>query len=117
VGPEELVGTIEEVEPHDNDAKPPEDPWQRAQGEIGQLGRRIKDTYHAVADESGPSEDEIRDAFGTLLNAWNQVAGTVGVALQDPDVREHLRSAASALANALGATISGLGAELRAEEE
>lgn len=86
---------------------------------MGDLGRRLRDVYQAVADESGPSEGEIKDAFGTLMDAWNQVAGTVGNAIQDPEVRSHLKSAAGALAEAVGATLRGLGDELadRDEEE
>ena len=117
MGPEQLVGTIEEVEPHPDDATTSEDPWQRANEEIGDLGRRLRDVYRAVADDGGPSEDDIRDAFATLLGAWNQVAGTLGTAMKDPAVRTHLRSAAGALADAVGATVSGLGAEIARDEE
>lgn len=60
----------------------------------------------------------MRDAFATLAGAWNQVAGTVGTVLQDPDLRAQLKLAASSVAKAVGTTISELGAELnRADEE
>ncbi|HUG33054.1 MAG TPA: hypothetical protein VMM14_09210 [Acidimicrobiia bacterium] len=102
------------METHENDPTPgdPSDPWNTVQTEFGDLGRRIKETYRRVASEDGPSEEEIKDAFGTLMGAWGQVAESVTTALRDPDVREHLKGAASSLASALGTTITELGSEL-----
>jgi hypothetical protein len=115
VGPEQLVGTIEEVETHDSDPKPEEnvDPWDTVSSEFGSLGDRLKDTYRRVAANRGPSEDEIKGAFATLIGAWDQVAESVTSALHDPEAREHLKKAASSFATALGATISDLGDEFK----
>lgn len=104
--------------PEDNSA----DPWQTVSGELGDLRGRIADTYRRVANDHGPSEEEIRQAFATLAGAWDQVAESLTTALRDPDVRERLKSAAGSFASALGATISELGSELgnaeaAAEEE
>lgn len=117
MGTKELVGTIEQVEPHQEDAKTSPDPWHTANQELTGLARRLRETYRSVADDSGPSEEEVRSAFTTIISAWSQVAGSVGAALQDPEVKGHLKSAVGALASALGATISGLGTELTDEEE
>ena len=84
--------------------------------EFGDLGRRIKETYRRVASVGGPSEEEIKDAFGILMGAWDQVAESVTTALRDPDVREHLKGTASSLASALGKTITELGTELRDQD-
>lgn len=73
----------------------------------------MKETYRKVASEGGPSEDDVKDAFDTLLGAWNQVAGSVSSALQDPEVRQRLKDAGAAFASAIGRTISDLGTELR----
>jgi hypothetical protein len=116
MGAEQLVGTIEQVEPHRDDATTPEDPWHRASEEIGELGRRLRDLYHSVSDEEAPSEGDVRDAFAVLAGAWNQVASTLGTAVQDPEVRRHLRTAIGSLADAVAATVSGLAAELQADE-
>jgi hypothetical protein len=115
VGTKQLVGTIEEVETHEPDPRSSEstDPWTRFHEEFGALGTRLRDTYRNVASENGPTEEEIKDALGTLAGAWNQVAGSVSSALQDTEVREKLKEAAGALAAALGRTISDLGSELR----
>ena len=85
--------------------------------EFGDLGRRLRDVYRTVSEDGGPTEEQVLDALATLAAAWSQVAGAMGVALKDPEVREQLKSAAGAFATALGATISGLGAELAREEE
>jgi hypothetical protein len=106
------------VETHQNDPTR-DDPgrqWDTFHNEFGGLGDRIKDTYRKVAGESGPSEEEIRAALGTLLGAWDQVAESVSTALQDPEVRQRLKDAASSLAAAVGTTISELGTELTEAE-
>lgn len=77
------------------------------------MGDQLKDTYRKAASDDGPSEDEIKDAFGTIASAWNQVAGSVSAALQDPEVRERLKDAGTAFAAAVGNTIAELGTELR----
>jgi len=77
------------------------------------LGDRLRETYHRVASEGGPSEDEIKDALTTLVGAWNQVAASFSTALNDPDTRDHLKKAASSFAAALGATITDLGDEIK----
>lgn len=81
--------------------------------EFGDLKDRLSDTYRRVADDHGPTEEEIRQALSTLAGAWDQVAESVTTALQDPDVREKLKTAASSFAAAFGNTISEFGAELR----
>jgi hypothetical protein len=119
VSPEQLVGTIEEVETHDQDPKPDEDvdPWDTVSSEFGSLGDRLKDTYRRVAADRGPSEDEIKGAFATLIGAWDQVAESVTSALRDPEAREHLKKAASSFATALGSTISDLGDEFKGHSD
>lgn len=69
-------------------------------------------TYQQIADEHGPTEEEIKQAFATLAGAWDQVAESLSSALQDPEVRGQLKKAASSFATALGATISELGTEI-----
>jgi hypothetical protein len=115
VGTEQLVGTIEEVETHDPDptTSPTPDPWETVSDDFRGLLDRLKEAYRSVSQERGPSEDEVREAFGILLAAWDKVAETVTGALSDPEVRDGLRSATSSLATALGATVTQLGEELR----
>lgn len=115
VGAEELVGTIEEVEPHENDPTSDRqvDPWTEVETEFSELGDQLKDTYRRVRSEGGPTEGEVKEAFSTLASAWNQVAASVSSAIQDPEVRQKLKDAGSAFATAVGRTISDLGDELK----
>lgn len=106
------------METHDQDPTTEEgrDPWTTFHQEFGGLGDRLRDTYRKVSNGDGPSEQEIKDAFGTLLGAWDQVAESVSAALQDPEVRQRLKTATASLATAVSATISELGSELREAE-
>ena len=115
MGSKQLVGTIEEVETHGpnpkHDNEP--DPWDTVSSDFGSLGDRLKTTYRRVASDRGPTEDEIKGAFATLIGAWDQVAESVSTAMRDPETREHLKKAASSFAAALGTTISDLGDEFK----
>lgn len=82
---------------------------------FGELGDRLKSTYRKVADEQGPSEDEIKGAFATLAGAWDQIAESVSDILRDPETRDGLKRAAGSLASALGSTLSDLSSEFGAE--
>ena len=119
VGPKELVGTIEKVETHENDptSESSTDPWTTFQVEWTELGDQLRDTYRKVSNDEGPTEEEIKDALGTLAGAWSRVAGSVSEALQDPEVRQRIKDAGSAFATAVGRTISELGDELRDAED
>ena len=68
-----------------------------------------------MASENGPSEEEIKEAFSTLMGAWDQVAESVSTALKDPEVRDRLQAAVSSFASAVGNPISELGSGLRAD--
>lgn len=91
-------------------AQTPEDDraWADLTDEIMALGERLRHTYEETSDGSGPTEDEIRQALFTLGRAWNQMAGAVGVAIQDQAVRRHLKRAAGSLASAVATTLEEL---------
>lgn len=105
------------METHDSDptTEHDTDPWDQVSGEFGELRERLINTYREAADNRGPSDDELKDAFATLAGAWSQVATSVTSALKDPEVRDQLKSAASSFASAVGRTISDLGTELKDE--
>jgi hypothetical protein len=115
MGSENLVCTIKKVEPHQTDptSNGQPDPWDVVADEFSGLSQRLKATYRKVADEDGPTEEQILDAISTLKGAWEQVAGAVTSAIQDPEMREQLKSAAGSLAIAVGTTVSELNKELK----
>ncbi len=90
----------------DEQTDPTSRPWDDLTEDLLGVTERLKAGYRRVADESGPTEEEIRDALRTLGAAWNQVAGSVGEVIRDEEVRTHLKRAASSLADAVGATLS-----------
>lgn len=96
-------------------ADPQNDPWDEVTDRFGDLGHRLKSTYRKVADEQGPTEDEIKGAFSTLAGAWDQIAGSVSEILRDPETRDGLKRAAGSLASALGSTLSDLSSEFGPE--
>jgi hypothetical protein len=93
------------------------DPWGELTDDVVRLAEKVKLTYHQIADEEGPSEAEIRQALATLAGAWNQMARSVGLAMQDEAVRAQFRQAASSLATAVGATFAEFGDDPDSEQE
>jgi hypothetical protein len=111
VGPKQLIGTIEKVETHQPDptSNGKVDPWDAVSAEWSALKTRLRDTYHRIASDDAPTEEEIKDALATLAGAWDQVAASFATAMSDPDTRAQLKKAAGSLAAAVGETLSGLG--------
>ncbi len=95
----------------DSTRDPTSDPWGEVTNRFGDLGHRLTSTYRKVADEQGPTEDEIKEAFSTLAGAWDQIAGSISDILRDPEARDGLKRAAGSLASALGSTLSDLSSE------
>ena len=85
-------------------------------GEWKALGRKLRDTYHQSAGESGPTEDEVKAALRTLGGAFDRLTTAVGAAARDQQVRENAKKAATGFLEAVGAAFSELGSELRRSE-
>ena len=119
MGTEQLVGTIEQVEQHGSDPKASgdPDPWSDVTTEFAALGGHLKDTYRRVADDDGPSDEELKDAFATLSSAWNRIARSFSAAMEDPETRQRIKDATGSLATALGATLSQLGEEIKPADD
>lgn len=80
--------------------------WSELTDDLLGLTDKLRTTYRQAAEEAGPTEDEVRDALRTLSGAWNQLAGSVGEAIQDPEVKTHLKKAATSLVNAVGTSLA-----------
>jgi len=102
------------VETHEPDptGRATSDPWERVNDQIGELGGRLKETYRNVADEKGPTEEEISQALTTLAGVWEQVSTSMSDFLKDPELRRRLKATAASLAAALGDTIGEVGREM-----
>lgn len=73
----------------------------------------MKDRYRDVVGETGPSENEVKDAMRTLGTAAQALFDSLGSAMRDPDVRTQMKDAAAEFASAVGQTFSDLGEEIR----
>ena len=106
------------METHDSDPTTDDerDHWQSVTTDFGEIGQRLRDTYRKIADDRGPTEDEIKQAFATLAGAWDQVSESVTTALSDPALRQQIKDAAGSFASAVGSTITDLSEELRRDE-
>ncbi|MGH8911570.1 MAG: hypothetical protein ACRDVD_03585, partial [Acidimicrobiia bacterium] len=65
--------------------------WSDLTDDLLGLTDKLRTTYRHASEESGPSEDEVREAFRTIAGAWSQIASSVGTAIQDPEVKSHLK--------------------------
>lgn len=80
--------------------------WSELTDELLELTGRLRTAYRTAAGEDGPSEEEITHALRTLGGAWSHLSGSVAIALEDPEVRGHLRRAAENLATAVTTTMA-----------
>jgi hypothetical protein len=109
------------MEPHPDDPIDPDfddsdptasDAWDRMAEQWKSLGRKLRDTYRERGGE-GPTDDDVKAAFRTLGGAWDRLAGAVGAAIKDEQVRDNAKRAATGFFEAVGAAFSELSAELR----
>jgi enamine deaminase RidA (YjgF/YER057c/UK114 family) len=91
-----------------------EDSWQSVAGEFRTLGYAFRDHYRATKDDAdtGPSEDDVRDALHTVTNAVDTALTSVGKAIRDPNVQKSAKDAATSFVEALGDTFTQLGETL-----
>lgn len=90
-----------------------EEPWDELTDELLALTARLRSVYRQAAQDQGPTEEEVRQAIGTLAAASKQMAGSIGAALADPLARDHLKRAAGSLVDAAAAALG----ELRARPD
>lgn len=96
------------------------DPMKQAWTDVGDgfgaLGRLIKDRYQgAPADETGSTSSAsgaLRDAIDKLVAAGREVGDRATDVVRDDDVKEQAKQAATALNDALSATVDMIGKEV-----
>jgi hypothetical protein len=89
--------------------------WEQVKQRFESLGSSFRRHYQeqGSGEESGSGEQEVKDALKTLTEAADRLATSTGKALRDPQVRDEVKGAGSALVDALNATFSELGGEFR----
>jgi hypothetical protein len=115
MSPEKLIGTIEQVETHEDDPidNADDDPWDRLANQFSSLGDKLKSRYRATAGSEGPSEEELKAALRTLGGAWDRLAEALSAAMKDEEVRRSVKQTASSLAEAIGAAFNEIPSYLR----
>lgn len=90
--------------------------WNNVGEQLKNLGSVLRNHYEARHDEDvteAVSEDEVKEAMRTLGESIKSAFGAVGDAVTDPDLQDVARQTAGSFIEALGATFSELGSEIR----
>jgi hypothetical protein len=89
--------------------------WSKVAGQLGTVGSLFKYHYQAQGSDARPepaSQEEVKDALRVLGESAVAALGTVGDVVKDPEVKVEVREAAGLFLDALGLSISELGADL-----
>jgi hypothetical protein len=115
MGPEQLVGTIEQVDAHDTDSR--EDPWLRASDQWSSLTAALKAHYQELVGENGPNQEAVGEALRTLGHAAQSMTESLGRSLRDPETRARMKEAAASFLSAVARTFDDLGEELTSQQD
>lgn len=115
MGPEQLVGTIEQVDAHDTDSR--EDPWLRASDQWASLTAALKAHYQDLVGEAGPTQETVGEALRTLGHAAQSMTESLGRSLRDPETRARMKETAASFLAAVARTFDDLGEELRSPDD
>ena len=98
-----------------------EQAWQEVGDKFTALGRKFKQHYEDRGEGTEPTEGDVtagapadmKKAMDNVGDSLERVFGSIGDSLQDDEVKDQARSAFSSLVDALGATFSDIGQEVR----
>ena len=85
--------------------------WINVGDELSALGLKLK--YHFQEEMSESQADEAKNAMKKMADALEDSVDSVAAAAKDAAVRDDLRSAAQAFIDAVAATATEVGEELR----
>lgn len=95
--------------------------WREVGQKFTALGEKFKQHYEERGEGTEPTEGDVtagappdmKRAMDNVGDSLERVFGTIGDSLQDEQVKTQARSAFNSLVDALGATFSELGGEIR----
>ena len=92
-----------------------EEAWEDVGEQLKKLGSMFRQHYESRGEEGAgaASEQEVTEAFHTARDSIKTAFGAAIDTVADPDVHEESRQTAAAFFEALGATFSELGTDLR----
>lgn len=90
-----------------------DDAWSEVAVQLRTLGATIKNHYDEQADldpDGSVSPDEVKDALSTLGESLSIAFDAVGAAFRDPEVTKEVKDTAASFFDALGVSLSEIGA-------
>ncbi|MBT8207990.1 MAG: hypothetical protein KJO18_06940, partial [Acidimicrobiia bacterium] len=84
-----------------------QDAWGKVGNEFTSLGERFKDHYRKTTSDDAAEVKKGLDAFAQSLD---RAVDSLGKAIRDPQVRDDAKKAGNAIVDAIGASITELGA-------
>jgi hypothetical protein len=93
------------------------DRWSEVGDHFTELGNRLAERYRALGAESSESAEagrkKIEEAVRFMTQQLDRTFTSVGDTMRDPEAKQSLDRAISTLGNALSATFSEVGEEIR----
>ena len=91
---------------------PERDAWDEVSDRFGRLGKRLKEATSGSATADG-DRDAVTDAFKSFVDALDNAATSLSKAVQDPSFRDEAKAAATSLGDAVAATFTEVGDDLK----
>lgn len=79
--------------------------WDEVGERFGDLGRSLKGRFDANAAFGADEREKVNDALRQLTDALDAGFTTIGETLRDADMRDEMKSAGAAIADAIAATM------------
>lgn len=95
------------------------DAWDEVDKRFSEFGRILAERYRKAGEEQGdaPPPEEMRrkleEAFASMTRQLDRAFGSVGDTIRDPEAKDTLKQAGKAFVDALAATASDVGQEIR----
>jgi hypothetical protein len=87
--------------------------WDDVGTRFADLGRHLKERYDATAAFGETEKDKVNDALRDIGEALDAGFTAIGDSLRDPGVRDEMKQAGVAIADALAATFNEVADEIR----
>jgi len=87
--------------------------WDEVGDRFNDLAHKMKDRYDANASFGDAQKEEVQDALHKMGDALDAGFTALGDALRDPALRDDLKHAGVAIADALAATFNDVADEIR----
>ena len=87
--------------------------WDEVGNRFSDLGKHVKDRYDANVGFADDQRDKLNDALRELGDALDAGFTAIGDSLRDPAMRDELKGAGVAVADALATTFNNIASEIR----